>query len=268
MIQTLRPMTTSELLDRSFYYYRRHFTLLVGIFAISGLVTLLFQILLLLTPRATAGVFLASILALGGFVVSLVVTTLAHGTTIVAVSQILLGRETSVAQAFNEVRHRVGELILLGMNIGARVLIGFVLFIVPGVWLALHYAVSIQAAVLEHTGINESLARSATLTKGDKGRIFVIYFLFGVLTMIVSVLVTLVTGALTGFPRLGSAGQDVLWRSMVLQFGSFGAQAILGPLLPIALILVYYDERVRKEAFDIEHMMHQLDGATPESLAT
>jgi hypothetical protein len=268
MVQPLRPMTTSELLDRSFYYYRRHFTLLVGIFAISGLVTLLFQFALLLAPRATVGAPLASLLALGGFVVSLVVTTLAHGATIVAVSQILLGRETSIAEAFTEVRHRVGELILLSLNIGVRVFTGFVLLIVPGIWLALHYAVSIQAAVLEHTGINESLARSATLTKGDKGRIFVIYFLFGVLTMIVTVLVTLVTGALTGFPRLVSGGQDVLWRSMVLQFASFGAQAILGPLLPISLILVYYDERVRKEAFDIEHMMHQLDGAAPVPLAT
>ncbi len=86
MVQTLRPMTTSELLDRSFYYYRQHFTLLVGIFAITGLVTLLFQIVVLLAPRATVGVVLAGILTLGGFVVSLVVTTLAHGATIVAVS--------------------------------------------------------------------------------------------------------------------------------------------------------------------------------------
>ena len=34
---------------------------------------------------------------------------------------------------------------------------------------------------------------------------------------------------------------------------------------PIALALVYYDERVRKEAFDLTHMMQQLEqaGASP-----
>jgi hypothetical protein len=29
--------------------------------------------------------------------------------------------------------------------------------------------------------------------------------------------------------------------------------------MTVALTLVYYDERVRKEAFDLEHMMRQLD---------
>ncbi len=63
------------------------------------------------------------------------------------------------------------------MVIGIQVLIGFVLLIVPGVWLAMRYAVSIQAAVLEHAGISESLSRSATLTKGDKGRVLALpYF--------------------------------------------------------------------------------------------
>ncbi len=78
---------------------------------------------------------------------------------------------------------------------------------------------------------------------------------------------TLLTGAITGFPRLVVTGQNVLWRSIVLQFVAFADQAVLGPLLPIALSLVYYDERVRKEAFDIEHMMQQLDGVASESLA-
>ena len=48
-------------------------------------------------------------------------------------------------------------------------------------------------------------------------------------------------------------------KDALLHFGSFVAQSLLGPIMTIALTLVYYDERVRKEAFDLEHMMRQLD---------
>jgi hypothetical protein len=53
------------------------------------------------------------------------------------------------------------------------------------------------------------------------------------------------------------------WAQVILQFGQFVTQAVLGPIMTIGLTLVYYDERVRKEAFDLEHMMRQLDGMGP-----
>ena len=44
-----------------------------------------------------------------------------------------------------------------------------------------------------------------------------------------------------------------------MQTGNFATQCLVGPLLTIALSLVYYDERVRKEAFDLQHMLEELD---------
>lgn len=40
----------------------------------------------------------------------------------------------------------------------------------------------------------------------------------------------------------------------------FIAGVLTGPLATIAMSLVYYDERVRKEAFDLQLMMAALDG--------
>jgi hypothetical protein len=37
------------------------------------------------------------------------------------------------------------------------------------------------------------------------------------------------------------------------------SQCLAGPLATIAFSLVYYDERVRKEAFDMQLMMSTLD---------
>jgi hypothetical protein len=44
--------------------------------------------------------------------------------------------------------------------------------------------------------------------------------------------------------------------------GAIGG-AITGPVLLIALVLCYYDTRIRKEAFDLQFMMSSLDRPVP-----
>jgi hypothetical protein len=48
------------------------------------------------------------------------------------------------------------------------------------------------------------------------------------------------------------------WR-IALLVASFTSECLVGPLATIAFSLVYYDERVRKEAFDLQLMMMTLD---------
>ena len=43
----------------------------------------------------------------------------------------------------------------------------------------------------------------------------------------------------------------------------FVAGTIAGPIATIALALLYYDERVRKEAFDLQLMMEAMGQANP-----
>jgi len=56
-----------------------------------------------------------------------------------------------------------------------------------------------------------------------------------------------------------------LWYQIVVPVGSFFSQCLAGPLMTIGFSLLYYDQRVRKEAFDLQHMMATLDGATPDA---
>ena len=46
---------------------------------------------------------------------------------------------------------------------------------------------------------------------------------------------------------------------IALQVVTFLAQALVAPLATISFSLIYYDERVRKEAFDLQLMMDALD---------
>jgi hypothetical protein len=65
---------------------------------------------------------------------------------------------------------------------------------------------------------------------------------------------------------LMTVSKTTMWHTMITifqQIGSFVVSTIVGPLATIALSLVYFDERVRKEAFDIQYMMQFLPQAPP-----
>jgi hypothetical protein len=145
--------------------------------------------------------------------------------------------------------------------IGIAVIFATLLLIVPGILLALTWSLALPVVVLERRGVGASMSRSSALTRGSRGRIFVIYVLFIVLSYILYSLweVPLVIGIGLYAPDRMMQGVPV-WAGIAFAVGAFITQCVAGPLLTIALSLMYYDQRVRKEAFDLEHMMSQLDG--------
>ena len=55
---------------------------------------------------------------------------------------------------------------------------------------------------------------------------------------------------------------------ILLALSNFVTTSLVSPIVTIALSLVYYDERVRKEAFDLQHMLEEIDrSATPSPAA-
>jgi hypothetical protein len=265
MTTSLRPMSLGELLDRSFFLYRKHFALFVGIIALPHLVLLAFQLIGVAVNRGTTPAFTAMGLVwlFATMVLYLGASAASQGATVVAVSKVHLGTDTSVSEAFAGIKGRILYLALIMIGVGIGVGIGFVLLIVPGIILALMWALTIPVAVLEDKGLRDATARSAELTKGNRGRIFMVYFLFIVLMYIVILLWEVPIFAAIGiFARSGQRPLTVLpvWTQVALPVCTFLSQCLVGPLLTIALSLVYYDQRVRKEAFDLQLMMSTIDG--------
>lgn len=265
MTTSLRPMSLGELLDRSFFLYRKHFALFVGIIALPHLVLLAFQLIGVAINRGTTMAFTATGLVwlFATLVLYLGASAASQGATVVAVSKVHLGTDTSISEAFAGIKGRILYLALIMIGVGIGVSIGFVLLIVPGIILALMWALTIPVAVLEDKGLRDATARSAELTKGNRGRIFMVYFLFIVLMYIVILLWEVPIFAAIGiFARSGQRPLTVLpvWTQVALPVCTFLSQCLVGPLLTIALSLVYYDQRVRKEAFDLQLMMSTIDG--------
>jgi hypothetical protein len=259
----LRPLGLGELLDRSFFLYRKHFLLFVGIVALPHLVLLTFQLMgIVLFPRIVPRMlWLNAIWGLASMVVYLAIVAVSQGATVLAVSKVHLDHEASVGESFAGMKGRILEICLIMIGLGIGVGMGLVLFVIPGIILFLMWSLTIPVAVLEETGLRDSVARSAALTKGSRGRIFAIFFLFFVLTYIVYILWEIPLFAILGiFTRSHHAAIGFpFWARLVFPIGGFLSQALVAPLLTIALSLVYYDQRVRKEGFDLQLMMSQLD---------
>jgi len=266
MTDALRAMTVGELLDRTFFFYRKHFLLFVGLAGLPHLVLLAVQLLAVVFrsgEQVAARILAAAVTTLLTALVYLAVVAVSQGTTVIAVSRMHLGREPSIAEAYGAIKGRFFTLVLIMLVAGLATGVGLVLLIIPGILIALMLSLAIPVAVLERTGVWAALTRSAELTKGNRGRIFVIYFLFAVLTYIFYSLWEIPIIVAAGVLARQSARGLPVWTQVAFPVGQFLTQCLVSPLLTIALSLVYYDQRVRKEAFDLEHMMSQLDGRAP-----
>lgn len=267
----LRPMTIGEVLDRMFRLYKDRFWLFAGIMCFPYLILLAVNIgfgLLTRNPRAlmqTAGssseaaitalltVFGASLLVL---VVTFVVTGIGQAATIFAVSDLYLDRPVSIRGAFAHLRGHILQALGVIFLSGLIIFAGCILLIIPGIILACRLGVSVPVAMLEDSFPGKAISRSMELTKGFAGQMFLIFVLTFALSVGVSVVLQMPFTILAATPRPHVLPLGL----MMLQYAfSFVGQVVVGPIGAIAFCLMYYNLRVRKEGFDVEHLMASLD---------
>lgn len=156
--QDLRPLSLGEILDRTFTLYRRNFLLFFGITALPQLLVLgfnLFQILVKGRPAVSKEVS-ASVVGLGilaallGFVVYLVAYLFVHGGTVYAVSDLYLGRSTSIGACLRRMRGQAGTLSGVLILNGLVVMAALIFLIIPGIYMACRLMTCIPAALLEN----------------------------------------------------------------------------------------------------------------------
>jgi hypothetical protein len=153
--------------------------------------------------------------------------------------------------------------ILSGAAGGALFAIGVLAIIAClvayGFWMAIRVSLAFPASVVEQAGAWDALRRSATLSKGTRGRILVLYLLGMALNFILSMAITvpfLFIVALMPGINSPQRAQTISFVILIVVYGSaFAVQALTRPVYGIALMLFYYDQRIRQEAFDIEWMM-------------
>lgn len=306
----LRPMSISQVLDRTFSLYKNNFVLFAGIAALPSVLILVGQLLVVLGAAAVA-ILLASLgdfgnpgvleilgviaVAIVGVIVfaalEFAATSLATGATVYAVSRTHLGHPVTIAESYRAVLpliwRVIGITILISLIVGGTMLvcflvvggsivlgfvakdslftglsflIGFCAFVATPilvVWLSCMYGLAVPACVVERATVLNSLGRSKFLSKQSRLRIFLIYVLMAilgvVLVLVISIPDFIATFAYDGTPPLPFQ----VW-SFVARFL---ASTLATPIGTIAIVLIYYDNRLRKEAFDLQLMMESMGQA-------
>jgi hypothetical protein len=321
----LRPMSTSQLLDRTFYLYRNNFVLFAGIAIITPALQLIVQLIQLrifgllvmpqqpenMTPQFIQALLVRAIVSLVVIsIITIVGTTLASSATAFAVSMVHLNKTTTIVESYGKVKSIFWRILgllstimlytfsplilcylfLLGLFIGMAFMLkggnpqtGFAALVLVGslvilgllfgsiVWMFFalcRYALAVAACMLEKLPVRQSITRSKFLTHGAKGSIFGIILLTGIMKFILAYALQLPALLINRSVFLTSRTHLSMASTAWIYIANFLGGAMAGPITTIALVLVYYDQRVRKEAFDLQLMMESAEQTSPHPTLT
>ncbi|HVZ82036.1 MAG TPA: hypothetical protein VG893_00055 [Terracidiphilus sp.] len=160
----------------------------------------------------------------------------------------------AISAMWHGLGHSDGEYAILALAIFGLTGISLILYVAIGLTISL----SFPALVLEESRWVDALKRSWSLVRGVRWRLFFLWVSVFVAGWTIQIALRWGIYFLVSIAHL---------RGMLQIHGGFGLSfslyyfvnalftAIVGPIYPIALTLIYYDQRIRREGYDIEWMM-------------
>ncbi|MGE0422822.1 MAG: hypothetical protein AB7O88_11185 [Reyranellaceae bacterium] len=178
-------------------------------------------------------------------VIDLVIGQIVTIILIYATVQSLRGRKAGIRECFGQGFSRLPAAIGVAVLSVIAYVLGLGLLIVPGLILASVWAVAIPVAVVENAGIGTSFARSASLTRDRRWRVFGTLALSWLIYAIAYVMVF----AAVVVPLLGVTRGGRWWISLIPMWI---VASILQAYLSALSGVLYYFLRRDKEGADIE----------------
>lgn len=227
----------------------------------------------------TLGGSMVALLA-NGFV-QLIGTIVATAMLTMIFSRAVLGHGSSIGEAWREARPQLLRLLGLTLLLALGGIVIVLVLLLPGIllgnvavavaggvaalplliWLALKFSLASPALMLEKSSVITSLRRSSRLVQGSWWRIFGITALTGLITAFVSAIIVwplAAVGLAIGFADSGMEGLEngtaaTGWAALILSaVGAVIAQTITMPIQSGVTVLLYVDQRIRREALDLE----------------
>lgn len=145
----------------------------------------------------------------------------------------------------------VGAVLLSPLFLGA---------LIYGVLMSLRYSLAIPASVVEDLPARQAIIKSIELSKGARGRIFVLGLLVYAVRTVPGIAFS-IPFILYAFRHLGQPLP--MGMLTIQQIAAFATNTLIGPIYSTGLTLFYYDQRIRKEGFDLEWMMRSFGLTEP-----
>lgn len=283
----LRPMGVGDILDETFRLYRENFTLFVATCAVIEvplqiiLTALSFGMLSALQPIANlqgipaqnytpaqVNALVGGASAAGGLglliaLLALVASALVGAALAVAISNRYLGRPVTVGMAYSAAGNRLGSvlvaLIWAFIRLIPLILLSVILIGIPFlVYFFVAWSLIPQAIMLEGTSGIGASRRSRELISGYWWKSFGLIVVVAVLLAILSRIPLLIIDSIVS-STVGGLGARTVLEGIV----NFIVGVLTMPIQATALTLLFYDLKIRKEAFDLEAMVQRANLATP-----
>ena len=160
--------------------------------------------------------------------ISWVIDILPNGMIVKYSADHLEGRTPSLTSSLKTVISQIFSLLLIELIRGLLVILGLVLFIIPGIIMAVVFSLAIQVMIIERSGIFESLRRSRKLVAKEPWQVFLVLLFIFLLSAIGGVVGEIFSNHLI---RTGNYVRLIII-SIIMSLAK--------PLQPVALTYLYY----------------------------
>ncbi|CAN5643576.1 hypothetical protein BH24ACT26_BH24ACT26_10680 [soil metagenome] len=215
----MQQSPTSGVISEAWDLYKRHWRHLIPIAAAVYLAVAVLT-LLLSELNSVVGAIIATVLSIIGLY-------WVQGALTRAVQDIRDGKaDLSIGDTFRSVASKIGPIAVASILAGIAIGIGFVLLIVPGLYLLTIWSLIVPVIVLEDVGAMTAFARSRELVRGRGWNVFgvvvltfLILFAFGI---VLSIVLAFLDGSMRNFVSNIVSG------------------SLTAPLIALTWTLVYY----------------------------
>jgi MFS family permease len=235
-----------RVLNRTTSVLSRNFLPFFSVTAVAQLPTILLPEFWAAPPSGSDQAAAQSAILLGlGLLLMMVLSVLSQAVVLYGAFQDMRGRPVRLVESFQVGLRRFFPIIGLGIAMSLIGGIASILFLIPGLILFTMWFVATPVCVVEKLGPFGSMGRSSRLTKGHRWKIFGLFLLLIIISVVVSQSLAMMLAAVGGV-TLALVGA-VVWGGV---WGAFYA---------ISVVVTYHDLRAAKEGTDIEQIAAVFD---------
>jgi hypothetical protein len=197
-------------------------------------------------------------------VLALIASTLASGACFRAVASAYLGERTGWRSSLGYALRHVHSLLWVTFLSTFIAILGLVACVIPGVYLWVGFSVAVPVLLTEGVRGRTALSRSRGLVRGFWWRAFAVALLGYLLTGILS---SVITGLVVGVSTVGT-GEATLAGIVVSIVAGTVSKVLTTPFVAAFITVLYFDLRVRKEAFDLQLLAERIGVEPPPGSLT
>ena len=254
----LRPMGVGEIIAASLTVYARRWRTL---FAVAGVLILPYAVLYIAWAEPPAGLPLnptneeaSEFLSVMGpwLLIRLFILTIMLAAVIRTTIETYVGVESTWRQSAAAAISRMLALTVVAILFWSGAILGFALFVLPGVFLMVCLSASLPVLMTEGVEPFVALIRSWRMTAGRRRHVLGVLLLSSLLVVFASLVAYLIVGAVL----------YRLWGNLGLSVASELVWIVIQPFIGVTLAVMYLDLRVRKEDLDTEWLSLQLSATS------